>query len=303
MAQDAGTTEARRTIVLMGLLWAAFFPVESQAQTSPAVASFSINHGAFSTTGRRVTLNNVCTGRPTHYVASERSSFSGASWETYSAAAAFTLSLGNGTKTVYFKVWGAGGASPVVHDTITLGEVATPVVRSFSINKGASATPTRRVTLGNVCAGRPTHYMAGERSSFSGASWKTYSTTPSFTLSLGNATKRVYFKVKNPGGESPVASDTIRLSEVAKPSVRTLSINNGASATSTRRVTLNNACTGTPTHYIAAQSSSFSGARWQTYSTAPSFTLSSGTATKTVYLKVKNAAGESSSKRDTITLR
>ena len=39
---------------------------------------------------------------------------------------------------------------------------------------------------------------------------------------------------------------------------------------------------------------------WATYATAPGFTLSSGSGTKTVYFKVKNEAGESSAVSDSI---
>jgi hypothetical protein len=69
-------------------------------------------------------------------------------------------------------------------------------------------------------------------------------------------------------------------------------------------VTLNNTVTGsTPTHFVASESSTFTGAAWQTYSTAPSFTLSSGSGNKTVYFKVKNASGTASVvKSDTISL-
>ena len=268
------------------------------------VGDFSINNGASSTTSRTVTLNNACTGGPTQYMASESSSFSGASWKTYSTAPSFTLSSGNGTKTVYFKVKNAGGESSAKSDTISLNEGGSaPKVSSFSINNGDSSTTSRTVTLNNTCTGSPTQYMASESSGFSGASWKAYSTAPSFTLSSGNGTKTVYFKVKNAGGESSAKSDTISLNEGGSaPKVSSFSINNGDSSTTSRTVTLNNTCTGSPTQYMASESSGFSGASWKAYSTAPSFTLSSGNGTKTVYFKVKNASGESNSASDTISL-
>ena len=178
--------------------------------------------------------------------------------------------------------------------------IQPPRLKSFNINNGAASTTSRTVTLNNTCTGSPTHYMASGSSSFSGASWQTYSTAPSFTLSSGNGTKTVYLKVKNAAGESSVISDSISLNESTKPSVTWFAINNGAASTTSRTVTLNNTCTGSPTHYMASESSSFSGASWQTYSTAPSFTLSSGNGTKTVYLKVKNAAGESTVISDSI---
>jgi metallophosphoesterase (TIGR03768 family) len=92
------------------------------AQISPIVSSFKINGGAVSTTSRIVTLNNTVVGTtPTHYMASESSSFRGAVWQPYSKTPAFTLSPtdGSGGKTVYFKVKdGSGKKSAVVNDSI-----------------------------------------------------------------------------------------------------------------------------------------------------------------------------------------
>jgi formylglycine-generating enzyme required for sulfatase activity len=87
------------------------------------------------------------------------------------------------------------------------------VVSSFSINSGASLTTSRNVTLNNTCTGSPTQYMASESATFSGASWQTYATAPSFMLSSGNVTKTVYFKVKNAAGESLAKNDSILLNE------------------------------------------------------------------------------------------
>ena len=86
------------------------------------------------------------------------------------------------------------------------------------------------------------------------------------------------------------------------PVVTQFAINDGDATTESRTVTLNNTTTNTPTHYMASESSAFTGAAWQTYSTAPQFTLSAADGQKTVYFKTKNAAGESNVVSDTITL-
>ena len=172
----------------------------------PVITSFSINNGAASTANAVVTLNNVATNSPTQYMASESSSFTGASWQTYSTAPSFTLSSGSGIKRVYLKVKNSSGESSVVNDTIT---ALAPTVTLFRINNGASSTANAVVTLNNTATNSPAQYMASESSSFTGASWQTYSTAPSFTLSSGSGTKRVYFKVKNSFAESPVVNDTI----------------------------------------------------------------------------------------------
>ncbi len=77
------------------------------------------------------------------------------------------------------------------------------------------------------------------------------------------------------------------------PRVVTFSLDKGRATTADRVVTLNNACSNAPTLYMASESPNFAGAEWQWYAAAPSFTLSDGAGDKTVYFKVRNAAGDS----------
>lgn len=86
------------------------------------------------------------------------------------------------------------------------------------------------------------------------------------------------------------------------PTLSALAINGGATTTTSTTVTLNNTTTCSPTQYMASESGSFTGASWIAYSTAPTFTLSSSLGGKTVYLKVKNATGNSFTVNDSITL-
>jgi hypothetical protein len=236
-----------------------------------------------------VKLNNVASNAPTQYMASEDAGFNGATWQTYSAAPSFTLSPGSGTKTVYFKVKNTVGESPKVSDTIS---ALAPTVTSFDINSGGASTTNLVVKLNNVATNSPTHYMASEDAGFNGASWQTYSTTPSFTLSSGVGTKTVYFKVKNGVDESLEGNDDILVVGFA-PLVTSFKINTGAWSTANGMVALNNVATNLPTHYMASEDPGFVGASWQIYSTAPSFALGSGSGIKMVYFKVKNIFGES----------
>jgi hypothetical protein len=142
-------------------------------------------------------------------MASEARDFAGTVWQAYSSAPKFALSAGSGTKTVYFKVSNGAGPSVAVSDTIQL--IVKPTVTSFLIDNGAGTTASRTVTLNNTATGSPTYYMASQSSTFNGAAWKPYAAAPAFTLSLGNGTKTVYFKVKNAAGASTVVSATITL--------------------------------------------------------------------------------------------
>jgi cytochrome c oxidase assembly protein Cox11 len=174
----------------------------------PGITSLQINDGAASTGSKTVLLNNTATNKPTHYMASESSSFEGARWTFYSVKPRFTLSPGAGTKAVYLKVKNKEGESSVASDTIAL---VAPTVTSFQTNNGAANTASRTVTLNNTTSIKPTHFMASESSSFVGARWMFYSVQPRFTLSTGAGTKTIYFKVKNSIGESPVVFDMITM--------------------------------------------------------------------------------------------
>ncbi len=175
----------------------------------PVVLKYNIANGAASSITRQVTLNNQTSGDPSMYMASESQDFTGVVWQAYSAAPKFTLSAGSGTKTVYFKVKNSAGESVAASDAIQL--IVPPTVTSFEINNGATATSGRTVTLDNTATESPTYYTASQSSTFIGATWKPYAAAPAFTLSSGNGTKIVYFKVKNAAGVSKVVSETITL--------------------------------------------------------------------------------------------
>jgi hypothetical protein len=114
-------------------------------------------------------------------------------------------------------------------------------------------------------------------------------------------TKTVYLKIKNGFGESSAQSDTITANGLP-PVVTSFKINAGASSTMNGTVTLNNTGANFPVYYMVSEDPGFAGASWQTYSTAPKFTLSGGSGTKTVYFKTQNIFGESSVVSDTIFL-
>jgi hypothetical protein len=256
-----------------------------------ALTGFAISGGASSTPTRQVTLDHTVSGSPTEYRASELATFAGAAWQPYVSTPTFVLSAGSGIKRVYLQVRDATTTSGL-DDTITLAE-APPTLASFAINGGSAATTTRTVTLDHTATGSPTEYRASELATFAGAPWLPYTPAPSFTFGGGNAVKRVYLQLRNAGGESIVRNDTITLREPL-PTILTLSINAGATSTTSRTVTLYNTASADATEYRASESSTFAGAAWLPYATAPSFVLSAGNTTKHVYFQVRSATGAQS---------
>lgn len=98
--------------------------------TPPTNTSISINAGATTISSLSATLTLVATDA-TQMLISNDASFTVANWETYATSKAWTLTSGDGLKTVYAKFKdAAGNMSAVASDTITVsgtGTIAPPV--------------------------------------------------------------------------------------------------------------------------------------------------------------------------------
>ncbi len=83
------------------------------------VERLAVNNGAAVTAQRSVTLNHGVSGAVTQYRASERSDFSDAEWQEYTAAPLFRLSEGNGEKQVWFQVRRHSSLNDAVVETVS----------------------------------------------------------------------------------------------------------------------------------------------------------------------------------------
>ena len=92
--------------------------VTAMEVSKPIILSFYIQDNAEYVVSRNTTLNISAFGFPTHYMASESSTFQGAVWQTFSNSPPFTLSTGFGEKKVYVKLKNDRGESDVRSDTI-----------------------------------------------------------------------------------------------------------------------------------------------------------------------------------------
>lgn len=127
------------------------------------------------------------------------------------------------------------------------------------------------------------------------------------TSALSSGTHTIEVRAIDSSGniETSYASDQLTITDsivqqIQPPILSNFAINNGSASTESQVVTLNHTASNNPTEYMASEKSDFAGAIWQPYISNPSFTLSSGYGTKTVYLKLKNNGGESNIQSDTI---
>jgi len=193
-----------------------------------------------------------------------------------------------------------GSNNTGITDTFTYTVDNTAPTGSMTINSGDTYTILPEVTLtltATDATSGVSQMMVSEDSTFTGASWETYATTKSMTLSSGDGTKTVYVKFKDQAGNiSEVYSDTIILDGTA-PSDE-ISINSNATYTKAREVTLTIDATDVLSgvyQMMISEQADLSDGTWETYATTKSWTLSTGDGTKTIYLKFKDLAGNISS--------
>ena len=202
---------------------------QSAADTTPPTGSITINGGAAYANTLSVTLTLSASdnsGSVSQMCISNTSSCT--AWETYATSRAWTLTTGDGTKTVY--VWykdAAGNTSTSCPDTIILD--TTPPSSSITINSGAVYTKTTSVTLtlsaSDALSGVSQMCISNTSSC---TSWETYATSKAWTLTTGDGTKTVYVWYKDNAGNANTSpySDTIILDTTA-PTNGTLSATAG----------------------------------------------------------------------------
>ncbi|WCN36581.1 S-layer homology domain-containing protein [Aneurinibacillus uraniidurans] len=202
-----------------------------------------------------------------------------------------------------------GWASPT-HDTsneqfatyVTNNPVTSPPTGSITINSGAAYTSSSTVTL-EVNASDPENDPLNMRFSNDNATWsnwETVSTTKVWPLAAGDGSKTVYMQIQDAGGlVSDTYSDTIILDTV--PPTGAVKINNDSSYTSSTSVTLN--VTGTDASGVTQMQFSNDNttwSSWEAFSASKSWTLVAGEGNKTVYMNLRDGAGNVSSFSDTI---
>jgi hypothetical protein len=150
---------------------------------------------------------------------------------------AWTLSSGDGMKTVWYLIYDHAGNYYMVGDSIILD--TTVPTGSIVINSGNPAyTESTSVTLYLTCsddlAGVAVVYYRSEGESWVGPFSPT--ATQAWTLPSGDGTKTVYYLIIDYAGNSYTCSDSITLDTVSP--VGSIVIDSGATYTNSRWVTL-----------------------------------------------------------------
>ena len=160
--------------------------------TAPALSTFLLANNSATSSSGRVTLNYTYTGgAATHYMVSELSDFSGATWQTLATGLTVNLSPGTGTKTVYFKLKNDIGESAPAIDTI---EVQTYVYNPTVLitqyyDPDVSGADNKYIEITNVSASpvNMTGWVLARWTNQDTEKWKVTgfsATTPSASIAL-----------------------------------------------------------------------------------------------------------------------
>jgi hypothetical protein len=133
-------------------------------------------------------------------------------WEGFSSTKSWSLSSGDGQKTVYYQIRDYAGLESAVFDTIVLDTI--PPTGSIKINNDDESTTSNSVTL-QLTANDATSDVYKVRYSNDGVwdleSWEDFSSTKAWTLSSDLGSKTVYYQIIDKAQQISTFSDTIIL--------------------------------------------------------------------------------------------
>jgi len=212
-------------------------------------------------------------------------------WEPYSAIKDWTLSGGDGLKTVYMQAQDTpGNEGGPFTDTIILD--TTPPVCAVMINDGAPSTTSPDVMLNILCTdvnGLDMIQLSDDGVIW--GTWRPYATALPWTLPAGDGPKTVYLQGRdNPGNVAGPVSDTITL-DTTDPWCSII-VNGDQPYATSPQVTLTLNCTDTNgLGAIRLSNDGLSWEPWISYTTSLSWTLPGGDGLKTVYLQGRDIPG------------
>ncbi len=171
--------------------------------STPPTGSISINGGAECSTSANVALAVSATEAVEMRFTNDNTTWP--SWEAYGAAKAWTLSNGDGNKTVYAQFRDLAGNVETVADSILLDTIAP--AGTVVINGGAASTNNAIVTLTFSAPGAIQMRVRND----AWTEWLPYSTTGSWSLTSGEGLKTVCVQFRDAAGNVAEAQDSINL--------------------------------------------------------------------------------------------
>jgi len=255
----------------------------------PPYISVSINNGARRINSREVTLGLYAFAASQCRFANDNTNAWGA-WEPYTTRKAWSLSVSDGTKTVYYNCKKANGDDVgTASAAVDMYQVppGPPTNMDVQINGGDASTSSRNVDL-TLHAEKASECRLSQ-DNYAWTDWADYTTHATMALQGSDGTKTVYYQCRNDYGTQSVYSTIYYESQ--PPYDLSVQINGGEQSTSSRQVTLYLHASHATSCKYREEGYDWSG--WESYTTSRSFTLSSGDGRKVIDYQCKNGQGTS----------
>lgn len=265
--------------------------------------SITINDGAASTIQRNVNVAFDYVGYPTHYMISESSSFTGASWVEFAENPIMQLSVTYGNKILYAKLKNATTETVSKSAIIELIDTVTARLNSVLINNGDANTNSGTVSVKFETLNNITKYKIGKQADLSDCvDWIVWSgSTVQYNSGIVDGELTVYAQVGNESTESSIKSDSILIVQPVVLTGITLADGKDSFAGYTVPVSFE-ISSGTPTYYrLAETTAGITSATWLAWKDGITYKFSA-IGNKTLYAQVKNVLSESGVVNDSINL-
>jgi len=269
---------------------------------TPFAGTIRINQGSGYTNDADVTLNLTVTDLNGVRMAFSNDGVTWSSLEPFSATKQWTLSNGEGNKTVHVKFLDDEDNETIQTASVVFDQ--TKPSGTFQINNGAAFTNSRTVVLDTIYSDNLSPVeMSISSDNVIWSFWEPAQSKKTVTLSAGDGVKTVYMKLRDlAGNEQAVGSATIHLDTIA-PIIQ-LSINNGAADTTSRQVMLGMSASDAnlPLEYRLANEDD-DWTSWVLLADFPTnWELTAGDGVKTVKLEARDPAGNVAAISKTIIL-
>ena len=214
-------------------------------------------------------------------------------WENPFDTKAWSLTIGDGLKTVYYQVKDAAGLQSITYSsTITLD--TSPPSGSVQINNEATYTSSALVTL-SLTATDATSGINQVRFSNNGVwdntQWETPKDSRTWTLSTGDGSKTVYYQIKDNAGLIFTATSNIILDTT--PPSGSITIENSAQYinNTTVNLTLSLSDNNSNAATMRFSNDNVTWSDWQNFSISKTWQLPNNDAIKVVYVQFRDNAG------------
>lgn len=267
----------------------------------PVITEVKVNGGAAYTRDEAVTVS-VTYSDPENNVTKLLLSNDNSVWTELNAVSplAWTLAAGDGGKTVYIKAKDATDLESSAQNAAITLDASAPS-GSLTLAGGSASVNRTDIQLTIVAADAVQMRFSNTGVAGDWSSWESAAVSKGWTLSAGDGVKTVYMELIDAAGNVSQASDTILLDTV--PPDGTLSIDGGDAYTTDANVELSVGFGDAVQMRFSNDSGVWNDADWKPAAAEAGWTLSGGYGEKTVYVQLKDEAGNTAIFSDTIVHR